>query len=287
MMAGSEILWLNGRFVAPHEAVVSVDDRGFVFGDGIYEVIGGLGERLFAFERHWRRLRRSVEQLDIRGVDFDQVEAAIREAVHRAGCELTVVYLQITRGTAPRSHAWDPAGLTPTVFIRVREEVPPEPALAELGVACLTVPDLRWGRCDVKSLNLLPNVMAKQQARTSGCYEAIFVAADGTVTEASSSSVAIVVDGELWAHPNGTRILPGVTRELATVLAADLGLTLRERTFDRDTLLSADEVVLMATSFEILGVTRIDGQTIGDGRPGPVSRRLAERFRQAFWNGEF
>ncbi|MBI5832610.1 MAG: aminotransferase class IV [Armatimonadetes bacterium] len=286
-MAGTEVLWLNGDFVAPGEAMVSVDDRGFLFGDGIYEVIGGVGERLFAFDRHWRRLRRSVEQLDIVGVDFDQIEATIREAVRRAQCELTVVYLQITRGAAPRSHAWDPTGLTPTVLIRVREEPQPDPAQAEQGVACLTVPDLRWGRCDIKSLNLLPNVMAKQQARTSGCYEAIFVGADGIVTEGSSSSLAIVSGGELWSHPNGPRILPGVTRELSTILAADLGLTLHERQFDRATMLAADEVILMATSFDILGVTSIDGQTIGTGRPGDVARRLAERFRRAFYGGEF
>jgi D-alanine transaminase len=188
--------------------------------------------------------------------------------------------VQITRGTAPRKHDWEPDQLRPTVVVRLTHARPLEPDLRAQGAACVTCTDQRWGRCDIKSLNLLANVLAKQCAHDAGAYEAILVDSAGTVTEGASHSVIMVRGGALLKHPDGPRILPGITQEVLWELAAELGVPTEERTFSLAELLSADEVFLTATTAEVLGVVSVDGQCIGDGRVGSLTRRLEAAFAE-------
>lgn len=276
----SDICCLNGEFVPMAEAKVSVNDRGFVFGDGVYEVVNGHDGRLWTMERHWRRLARSLAELDIRGVDLERLRELSLEAVRRSGYPRPMVYVQVTRGVVPRRHDWDPDGMVATTLITVRPApvIPPEVMAA--GVSCITCEDLRWGRCDIKSINLLGNVMAKQQAHAAGAFEAILVR-DGIVTEGSSTSLCIVTDGVLRSHPLTRQVLPSITRQFVLELADDLGQPVVEEPFHVDLLRAADEVFLTGTTSEVLGVTRIDGRPVADGAVGPVTRRLRRAYDEA------
>ncbi len=281
-----EIAFVNGQFMALSEARISINDRGFIFGDGVYEVVRGYHGRLFALERHWRRLRRSLAELSIDGVDLAALHRLVLEAVARAGTETPLVYVQITRGIAPRSHSWRSDQIVPSVIITVRETPPANERQRTDGVACVTTPDIRWGRCDIKSLNLLPNVMAKQLAHQKGAHEAIFVTAAGVVTEGSSSAVGIVQHGRLRFHPLGPAILPGITRELVVEQATARGLEVVEEAFDLPTLLAADEVFLAGTGCEVTGVVSVDGRRLGTGRLGRVTRQLIEAYEGSLARGE-
>ena len=280
----NEIAWVNGVWSPLAEATTSIHDRAFAFGDAIDDVVAGYGERLWCAERHWRRLERSLGELGIEGVDIPALIAVVDEMVARAEAENPLVYVQVSRGIAIRTHGWDPDTIEPSVMITVREAPYPTADMLVDGVPCITQPDLRWRRCDIKTLNLLPNVMAKQKAKQAGCYEAILI--DGEiVTEGCSTSVCIVRDDAILAHPNGPRILPGVTRGLVLELAAGLGIPINETPFDRATMLSADEVFLTGTATEVLGVTRIDDQKVANGFVGPTTKRLEVAYRKAIAAG--
>jgi len=183
----------------------------------------------------------------------------------------------MSRGVAMRKHDW-PAEITPSFLMTVRAFQPDEEALAH-GARAITQPDLRWKRCDIKTLNLLPNVLAKHAAHQAGCFEAIFVNEHGVVTEGTSTSVFIVRDGALWTHPQDPGILPGITREYVIGLAAEAGIPVHRQTFTRDDLLGADEVLLTGTGTEVTGIIGVDDQPIGAGRRGPVTARLHELYR--------
>jgi D-alanine transaminase len=216
------LVYLNGEFLPRNKALISVEDRGFLFGDGVYEVTRALGGRLFEEEAHWRRLEWGMGQLSL-----PRPEGFSREAVHRISERLlrengqadadATVYLQLTRGAAPRVHGFPPPGTPPTLYIATAAlQVPWE--LRQQGVKAITHADLRWGRCDIKTVNLLPNVLAKQRAREAGAWEALLVR-DGVITEGSSTSVFGVVGGRLYTHPKDPHILPGVTRDVVIELA--------------------------------------------------------------------
>ncbi len=272
-----EIAYLNGQWMKPSEAKVSAEDRGFVFGDGVYEAAVTYDGRIWALERHLARLVRSLREIRIEGVDIDAIGAAMREGLKRSGFASAVVYLQVTRGAAPRKHAWKP-GLVPTVFMTVREFTPYDAKLYERGVAVITVPEVRWGRCDIKSLNLLPNVMAYQKATEAGAWEAIFVCPDGTVTECSHSALFIVQGGVAVTRETGPHILPSITQGLVLETASDLGIPAKQRRFTKGEMTSADEVFIAGTTPGMMPVTRIDGARIADGKPGPVTKRLLEGY---------
>ena len=271
------IAFLNGSFVPLDEAKVSIEDRGFQFGDGVYEVIRTYRGRPFSLDAHLARLDRSAAALDL-PQPYSRVEWTrhILEGIERAAYPESKIYLQITRGVAPRDHAYaDDA--TPTVVMTIREFHPLDRSVQATGVNAMTTEDIRWGRCDIKSVNLLANVLARQQVKQARVFEAILVN-DGFVTEGAISNVMVVQRGTVVTAPEGPRILSGVTRAVVLDLALTEGLPILERFVSLADLYQADEVFLTGTTVEVLGVVRIDGKVIGDGQPGPITRRLAASF---------
>ena len=281
----TEIGYVNGVFGPLGEMTISINDRGFLFGDGVYEVLRGYDGRLWAQERHWRRLARSLHLVHVDGVDLDSLLGIIHEAVRRAATANPLVYIQITRGVAPRQHYWDQSQLDPTIVVTVREAPSPSAAERERGVRCVTHPDLRWRHCDIKSVNLLPNVMAKQFAHQAGAYEAILHDQAGGVTEGSSNTVLCVCADELWCPPQADAVLPSISRDLVLEFAAELGLTIRRSNFDLARLRGADEVLLCGTTTEVLGVVQIDRGDVADGTVGPVTHRLMAAYHKAVQAG--
>jgi tripeptide aminopeptidase len=273
------IVYLNGTLVERSKAHLSLDDRGFLFGEGAYEVTRAVHGSLFEPERHIARLERTLRGLEIDPDPLDLAELfAVSERLVRdngfADGEATV-YLQITRGAwFPRSHAYPPAGTPPTVYI-VANRFAPFHALRTLGVGIITVPDERWMRCDLKTTSLIPNAMAKQRAVASGAFEGVFVR-DGIVAEGAHNNVFAVVGGEVRTHPLSPRILQGVTRDVVLELAAETGHRIREIAVRREELDKADEVFLTGTTADVLPVVQVDGHPVGDGRPGPVAHALYE-----------
>jgi D-alanine transaminase len=272
----SDIVYLNGAWLPRDRAVVSVDDRGFLFGDGVYEVLRVVEGRYIDGERHFQRLSRSLAELELpnpanAGIDLPAIGRELLERQEPAARGEAVLYIQVTRGAAPRRHAFPPAGTPPTVFVAVTPFLPKQERAA--GVAVITRPDIRWYRCDIKSVNLLPNVLANQRASERGAYEAILVR-DGLVTEATHSSVFAVLDGVLRTHPNGPAILPGITREVVLELAAADGMAISETALSTAELARAEEVLLTGTTTDVMPVTSIDGRNVGMGTPGPLTRRL-------------
>lgn len=298
------IVYLDGAFVPKAEARLSVDDRGFLFGDGVYEVARTVGGRFFALGAHLARLRRGAAALGLAlPPGGDAAIVAIWDELLRVNGLKdgeALAYLEVTRGAAPRAHAFPAAGTPATVYAYTQRLDPPD-ALRAVGAACVTYPDLRWGRCDLKTVNLLPNVLARQAAAAAGAFEAVLVRAagdtpagdgladegplvgdvprpadDGVVTEGSLSSVFAVVDGTLRTHPLGPRVLPGVTRAAVLEIAAELGVPVREATYTLGALRAAEEVMVANTTADVLPVVALDGRPVGDGRPGPVARAIGE-----------
>jgi D-alanine transaminase len=276
--------YLNGRFMPLSRAMVSVEDRGFQFGDGVYELIRAYGGRLFCAEAHLERLARSAAAIGLKPV-YSRTRwiGILKEALKRSGFQDAKIYIQLTRGAAPREHAF-PRPSRPTVVVTVRKLTPMPAANRRRGVSVITVPDIRWGRCDIKTINLLPNVMAREKAIAAGAYEAIFVR-DGWVTEGSGSNVFALIKGAIVTPPKGPMILPGITREEVLHLAKEAGLHTTERPVKLTELMTADEVFLTATTAEVLPVIKIDDRPIGGGRPGEVARLLHRRFQESIYRG--
>ena len=269
-------VYLNGQYQKAEDAKISVLDRGFIFGDGVYEVWRIVEGTLFEHERHDRRLKNGLATLEIDVADrdvealADVAERLIRENGLARG-EGTF-YVEITRGVAPRTHALPPRGTKATVFAMVSKfEVPH--ALRETGAKAITQPDVRWLRCDVKTVQLLPNCQAKQKASEAGALEAIFVR-DGIVTEGTHTSVLGVKNGELVTHPLSPLILPSVTREVVIEIAREQGIPVKERPFSQADLFQLDELFVSGTTTDVTPIVEVDGRKIGSGKPGPVSRQL-------------
>jgi D-alanine transaminase len=271
------VAFINGTFVPLAEAKVSIEDRGFQFGDGVYEVIRTYKGRPFELEAHLARLDRSATALDLKQpYSHDDWTRHILEGIRRAAYPESKIYVQITRGVAPRDHAYSDDA-TPTVVMTVREFHPLDRSVQAAGVEAITTEDIRWGRCDIKSVNLLANVLARQQVKQAQVFEAILVN-EGLVTEGAVSNVMVVQGGTVVTAPQGPRILSGITRTVVLDLARSEGLPVQERFVSQADLYEADEVFLTGTTVEVLAVIRIDGKVIGDGRPGPIAQRLAARF---------
>jgi D-alanine transaminase len=273
------LVYLNGAFLPPEQAQVSAFDRGFVFADGVYEVIPAYGGRLFRFPQHLARLDNSLRGIrlvnPLSAAEWRSVCARLIEA--NGGGDLSI-YLQVTRGPAPRDHAF-PAHARPTVFAYAQPLKYPDAAQLTKGVAAITVPDIRWQRCDIKAIALLANVLLRQQATEAGAAEAILVR-DGIMTEGSVSNIFLVLNGVLVTPPKGPFILPGVTRDLVVELAHAHGVACEERETRESELAEAAELMLSSSTKELLPITRLDGRIVGDGKPGPVHARLFALYQE-------
>ncbi|MFG1241835.1 D-amino-acid transaminase [Xanthobacter sp. V7C-4] len=279
----SRIAYVNGRYLPHRHASVHVEDRGYQFADGVYEVCEVLNGHLVDERRHLDRLERSLRELFI-PAPMSRIALAnvLAEVVRRNGVRDGLVYLQITRGVARRDHAFPPAGTKPAVVVTARRsDRKGQEALAAKGVAVITVPENRWPRVDIKSTSLLPNVLAKQQAKEAGAREAWFVDGAGFVTEGASTNAWIVTGGKtIVTRPAESGILRGITRTVVFEVAAALGYTVEERPFTVAEALAADEAFITAATTVVMPVVRIDGHAVGDGKPGPVATTLRLKFHE-------
>jgi len=273
-----EIAWVNGHFLPLEHAMVHIEDRGFQYADSVYEEFRTYSGRLFAAEEHLARLERSLAAVALTpGHSRDQLRALLEEAVRRAAFPESVVYLQLSRGRAPR-HRRFPTDGTPTLVITVRAGQPAGQALARAPVKLTTVPDERWARCDIKSVALLANVLAYQAAHAAGADDAVFVSADGLVAESTAGNVFVVGAGRLRTPPKNARILAGVTRDKMIAAATAAGLSCGEEPVHRQELWEADEVFLTSTTAELVAVACVDGRMIGPTAPGPVTARVYDAY---------
>jgi D-alanine transaminase len=273
----SRIAYVNGRYVPHARASVHIEDRGFQFADAVYEYFAVFGGRLADLEGHLERLWRSLGELRIaRPMSETALVMVMRETIRRNRVHEGAVYLQISRGAAKRDHPFPKTASAPTVVVTAKPvDYAAEQAKATKGVGVLTQPDNRWGRCDIKTVSLLPNVLAKQAAREAGAYEAWLVDELGFVTEGASTNAWIVdAEGILRTRDTNANILRGITRKNLLTIAAEAGHPVSERPFTVDDAKKAREAFITAASTIVLPVVAIDGQAIGDGRPGPISERL-------------
>ncbi len=278
------LCFLNGEFLPISQAKISVLDRGFIFGDGIYEVVPVYGRRLFRFDEHLARLNRSLAKLRLpQPATREQWLERCRQLVAARPEEDQVVYIQVTRGVAPRDHVM-PEGVTPTVFMMCSPMKPPTAEQRHAGVPCVTARDFRWERGDIKSTSLLGNVLARQISADHGAAETILFR-DGWLTEAAASNVWIAHEGALLGPPKSEHVLEGIRVELLRELCEDCGVAYNLRPVSEADVRSADEVLLSSATKEVLAVTRIDGEPVGHGalrgKPGPVYAKLYEAYQRA------
>ena len=279
----SRIAYVNGRYLPHRQAAVSIEDRGFQFADGVYEVCEVRGGRLVDERRHMARLDRSLRELRMaRPMPASALSIVLRETVRRNRVRDGIVYVQVTRGAAPRDFPFPPEGTPSTIVVTARAQDPSRlERLAAEGIAVVTAPDIRWKRVDIKSVALLPNVLAKQAARDRGAREAWLVDGEGKVTEGGSSNAWIITaDGVLITRPLGNDILPGITRSVVMDVLAAAGLRLEERAFTVEEAWAAREAFVTSASQIVMPVVRIDGRPVGSGRPGPISQRLRTDFHR-------
>jgi D-alanine transaminase len=280
------IVYLNGEFLPADEAKISVLDRGFIFGDGVYEVIPVYGGRLFRLPHHLERLDHSLEGIRLANpMDHKYWQAVLEELIQRNGGGDQSLYLQITRGVAERDHSFPPDS-EPTVFAMSKPVAEVAPELRE-GISAITVEDIRWKWCNIKAIALLPNILLRQQAIDNGAGEAIMLR-DGFVTEGAASNIFIVNNGVVLTPPKSNLLLPGVTRDLVVELCHDSGVPCVEGAISEMQLRGADEIWITSSTKEIVPVVRLDGEPVGSSRPGALWLQLIDlyqNYKQAFRQG--
>jgi len=271
-------VYLNGQFLPLEDAKVSVLDRGFIYGDGVYELVPVYGRRPYRLPQHLARLQRSLDGIRLANPHTDaEWEAIIAGLIGRMTFADQGVYLQVTRGAAKRDHAF-PAGVAPTVFMMSNPLALPSREQVERGVAVITAVDERWLHCDLKTISLLGNVLARQLAVDAGATETVLFR-NGYLTEASASNVLLVRGGVIVAPPKDNQILPGITYDVAFELACEGGLPIEVRPVPKDEALAADEMWLSSSTKEVLAVTSLDGRPFAGGKPGPVFRKVHALFQ--------
>jgi len=279
-MTTQQTVYLNGEFMPIEQARVPVLDRGFIFGDGIYEVVPAYAGRLFRWPHHLARLERSLAKIGIANpLDVAGWSAVVDELIRRHPWRDQFVYLQVTRGVARRDHAF-PRGVAPTVFAMASELVPVPDEQRAQGVRAITLPDERWLHCDIKSTSLLGNVLARQAAVEAGAAECVMFR-DGYLTEGSSSNVWVVRNGSVFGPPRDNLILEGIRVGLLEELCRAAGIPLDMRRVTREEVLAADELLISSATKEVLPVTVLDGRPVGSGRPGPMYERLYAAYQAA------
>ena len=280
-----ELTYFNGEMVEPGAKVVSLDDRGYCFGDGVYEVVRVYNGRAFAFSYHQDRLYRSMREMDIPvRMPPDELQELHEIMIEQSEITDGYIYLQITRGVTPRHHAFERSKLEPQMYMFIKPITTDLGALQQ-GVKAITLPDERWARVDIKTLNLIPNILAQTKAEKKGAYTAILVR-DGIVTEGATSNVFVMKDGVCYTHPADHHILKGITRQLVvTRVAPTAGITVIEREFDEAFLQDADEIFFTDTIGGIIPITTLNREPVGDGKPGKAAKVLAEQLQHLMEEG--
>lgn len=274
------LVYLNGALTRLSEARIPVLDRGFIFGDGVYEVIPAYARKPFRAPQHIARLFRSLDAVAIPNpYSAETWMALVGQVMAAHPADNQLVYIQVTRGVAPRAHAF-PAGIIPTVFIMTNAFTPPSARLVDTGVACVTAEDKRWRRCDIKAISLLGNVLAAQHAVEHDALETIQFR-DGFLTEGASSNIWIVKEGKLQAPPKDETILEGIRYGLIEEISAACDIPFEARRISRAEVFSADEVLMSSAGREVMAVVTIDGNPVGSGRPGPLFRKLHAAYQEA------
>ncbi|MBI5438928.1 MAG: D-amino acid aminotransferase [Nitrosomonadales bacterium] len=273
-------IYLNGQYMPIEDAKISVLDRGFIFGDGVYEVIPVYSRRAFRLPEHLRRLQHSLDGIKLANPHGDgEWTTIVNELVARNAAQDQYLYLHITRGAAKRDHAFPNPPVTPTVFMMSSPLLTPPAELLQNGIACITAPDNRWLRCDIKSIALLPNVLLRQMAVEAGCTETILIrpesmSGDAFLTEGAASNIFVVRNGKLLAPPKDNLMLPGITYDVILEIAAANGIPHQVRKVAVSEVFAADELLLTSSTKEVLPITQLDGKPIGDGKPGAMFARL-------------
>tara|TARA_R110002049_G_C9028067_1_gene551806 strand:- start:117 stop:971 length:855 start_codon:yes stop_codon:yes gene_type:complete len=266
-------VYLNGDFLPADQAKVSVFDRGFLLGDGIYEVIPVYDGRGFQLLGHLERLQVSLDGVRMKNpLTKSEWQSMIEQLIERNGGGNQSLYLQVTRGVAPRDHVF-PQGVVPTIFAMSNPLHPVEDKYKQQGIAAITLPDIRWQNCNIKAITLLPNSLLKQQALEAGAQEALLIR-DGYLTEGAASNAYVVIKGIIYTSPKDEKVLPGITRELVIALAAKAGIPLLEQAVTLNELKQADEVWVSSSTKEVLPITLLDGDKVGGGIPGPVWQQI-------------
>ncbi len=279
--AGTQIVYFDGRYIAKSEVLVSPDDRGFLLGDGIYEVAAAYDGRFIALDRHMARLRRSLTEARIDSTVADPLETVFQELLERNGFAesgKSMVYLQVTRGVAPRTHAFPKSHPRPTVYAYAAAF--PDAGDLESGVGAITRPDTRWSRCDIKTISLIANCMANQEAKEAGAFEAIMVR-DGVALEGSHTNFFGVMGNVVRTAPLSNLILPGITRGIVIEAAERAGIEVVTEPLGADELDSVDELFITGTTTEVVPIVRLDGKPVGDGTPGETTQKIAALYRAA------
>ncbi|HDZ16143.1 hypothetical protein LCGC14_0602510 [marine sediment metagenome] len=273
------VVYLNGEFLPADEAKISVFDRGFLFGDGVYEVIPVYDRQSFRLASHLSRLQNSLDGIRMQN-PFSEEEwtALIEQIIAKNEMNDQAVYLQVTRGVAPRDHLF-PENVPPTVFMMSNPLKPVAVDFKEQGISAITVEDIRWQYCDIKAISLLPNTMMRQQAHEQGAQEAIMLR-DGLMTEGSASNSYAIFDNVIYTAIKDKRVLPGITREVVFDLAVQAGIAIKEQELALERLYQADEIWISSSTRELLPVTRLDGKLVGTGQPGPVWKKLDNAYQQ-------
>ncbi|WHY66026.1 D-amino-acid transaminase [Neobacillus sp. SuZ13] len=268
---------LDGKIIERREAKVDVEDRGYQFGDGVYEVIRVYNGKMFTVTEHLNRLVKSLDSIGIKlPYTMDQLNDLLEELIEKNKLQLGTIYMQISRGVAPRNHAFPTENVRPSLVAYTKEVSRPLESL-KMGVKTIVTDDIRWLRCDIKSLNLLGNLLAKQKAAEAGCFEAI-QHRSGDVTEGSSSNIYMIKNGKVITHQSDNLILKGITKDVILQVCERNNIVVEERTFTLDELIDAEEVFLSSTTAEVMPIIEVDGKRVGDALPGPVTKLLQEWF---------
>ncbi|MFH1371249.1 MAG: aminotransferase class IV [Planctomycetota bacterium] len=273
-----QIAMVDDKILPLEEVGPEYLDRGTFFGDGVYEVLRSYNGRIFALEEHFGRLKNSLAAVEITGIEIEDIRSRLLTAFEKAGIANARIYFHITRGSGLRDHLPD-EDMRPNFFLTVME-LKDNPKLKNEGVAVSTYPDIRWKRCDIKSLNLLANVLARNDAKQKGCDEAIFVNEQGMITEGAGSAFFGIVNNKLRTAPLSTNILPSITRKYVIKAAGDIGLDVEERPLHIEEAAKAEELFIAVTTKDIVPVVKFDGQAIGDSRPGKLTKQLIEEFKK-------
>ncbi len=273
---------INDELIDAKQAKVSAWDRAIYFGDGVYEVIQAYDGKLWAFDAHFRRFERSLQEIDITNVNTDRIREKVLCGFKQAKMPNSLVYFHITRGVQLRAHLPED-NLTPQ-FLMFIKSAPDNTKIANNGIKAISYPDIRWKRCDIKSLNLLPNVMACNEARKKGCDDAVFVD-DNFVVEGTSSTFFAVIDSKIITRPLNHQVLPGITRQAINAIARKLDIDFVEGRVTLDEAYNAEELFVSGTGYEIRAIIELDGRRIGEGMPGPITRKIIDYFVSYTRNG--